>query len=509
MKRLAVLLIFSVCLAPTIAYSQDFDAQFKAFEEQSKKSFQNFSDSINKVFAEAMTENMRVFKRESAKVKDPKPKPVTPPSVKPGKVPQDLPHQEPVKKEPVKEEPVQEEPIEERPVPKEPENEEPKSDIPNSTEESPTLNPPLGSTSYNFNLFGRSFSWMTAPIRFNMQGIQPSEVSDFWIRLSEWDYETLVEVCKQKRKEDNFNDWAICQLVFQMAEEYFPNQYDEQVVFSIFMLNQMGMEAKVGFFPTHLFCLIAIEQQVYGVNFATISNRNYYFFELNPNESEDQDNYSFRTYNHTFPGATQQLDMRIQKALRIEDGTYERLASQTSEKKIFIDENLIELYSTYPQVELEVYANAVPSEIYRKSVKKLFGKKLQGLSQQEAVALLLSYVQFSFEYATDDEQFGYEKPFFCEESYYYPKNDCEDRSVLFSFLVCYLLDMDVVLIDYPGHIATAVHFDQDVKGSNFTYRGKTYVICDPTFTGAPIGMEMPDYTPADRTIVPLQKMNLR
>ena len=175
-----------------------------------------------------------------------------------------------------------------------------------------------------------------------------------------------------------------------------------------------------------------------------------------------------------------------------------------ADSAINISTNMIELFRTYPQVDIAVYANARPSSVFCYSVEKVFRPYLHSLTTVEAVELLLAYVQYGFDYATDDEQFGFEKPFFCEENYYYPQNDCEDRSVLFSFLVRHLLHLDVVLIDYPGHIATAVHFPMEVKGEAVKYNGKRYVICDPTYIGAPIGLEMDDFTPADRTVIPIE-----
>ena len=96
--------------------------------------------------------------------------------------------------------------------------------------------------------------------------------------------------------------------------------------------------------------------------------------------------------------------------------------------------------------------------------------------------------------------------FFCEENYYYPQNDCEDRSVLFAFLVRHLLRLDVVLVDYPGHIPTAVHFNENVPGTAIMNNGKRYVICDPTYIGASIGTEMPGFKPEDRTVIPIKRM---
>jgi len=60
-----------------------------------------------------------------------------------------------------------------------------------------------------------------------------------------------------------------------------------------------------------------------------------------------------------------------------------------------------------------------------------------------------------------------------------------------------------VLVDYPGHLAAAVHFDEDVIGSSLMYNGKRYVICDPSYIGAPIGLEMPDFGQGVRTVVPV------
>ena len=50
--------------------------------------------------------------------------------------------------------------------------------------------------------------------------------------------------------------------------------------------------------------------------------------------------------------------------------------------------------------------------------------------------------------------------------------DCEDRSILYSFLVKTLLNLPVVGVDYPGHVATAVKFSVDVAGDYVTYKGQ-------------------------------------
>lgn len=92
-------------------------------------------------------------------------------------------------------------------------------------------------------------------------------------------------------------------------------------------------------------------------------------------------------------------------------------------------------------------------------------------------------------------QFGYEKSFYVEENFYYSANDCEDRAVLLAFLVRNLLHLDVHLLYYPGHEATAIRFsDQSIKGDGYVYQdGSKYIICDPTYIGAGVGQCMPEY----------------
>lgn len=65
--------------------------------------------------------------------------------------------------------------------------------------------------------------------------------------------------------------------------------------------------------------------------------------------------------------------------------------------------------------------------------------------------------------------------------------------MLFSYLVRKLLGLDVVLLDYPNHIATAVCFKGNVGGDYLMVNGRKYTVCDPTYIGASIGMTMPKF----------------
>lgn len=463
-------------------HAQNFEDAFNVFANQNQQQFNRFADSINRQFAEAMEANMKTFSGEQPKVRDSKPKPVKLPEIKKDDIPE-LPIQEPQKPMP---EPQQPEP---QPTPTE--------EVPANADEPASL-PAEQLNWMEFKLFGDNIRYVKKPFPDRIGGIAPKDVSAFWIRLSECDYEPLLQSCRTARADRDFNDWAIYQLVLEMARKTYPRQYNEQAVLAVFLLNQLGMEAKVGFGNAHLFCLLAVEQQLYGVSFVDIEGNRYYTFEVDPKFAKREGSFSFRTYDVPFPKPTHGLDMNMPQPLKSSE------FPNIIDSAINISTNMIELFGTYPQVDITVYANARPSTVFCQSVEQVFQPYLKSKTPLEAVEYLLSYIQYSFEYATDGEQFGYEKPFFCEENYYYPQNDCEDRSVLFSFLVRHLLHLDVVLIDYSGHIATAVHFPTDVKGESVIHNGKRYVICDPTYIGASVGTEMPGFATEDRTVIPIK-----
>ena len=120
-------------------------------------------------------------------------------------------------------------------------------------------------------------------------------------------------------------------------------------------------------------------------------------------------------------------------------------------------------------------------------------KMLEGKSGLAKAEMLLNWVQTAFEYKTDEEQFGGERSLFADESLYYPYCDCEDRSILYSILVRDLMGLDVVLLHFPGHLATAVKFMTNVEGDYLELEDGKYIVCDPTYIGAPVGLAMPEY----------------
>jgi hypothetical protein len=168
---------------------------------------------------------------------------------------------------------------------------------------------------------------------------------------------------------------------------------------------------------------------------------------------------------------------------------------------------MTDFYDTYPLAYFSVFAKASIDNTAWQSVLSQIKPNVSNKSQEDAVNWLLHFVQNAFEYKTDQDNYGYEKWSFVEETLASAYSDCDDRAILFSQLVRHLLGMDVVLVYYPGyHLATAVRFNNPATtGTYIMVDGAKYLICDPTYINANLGMSMPEL---DNIAVEIIKLNL-
>lgn len=122
-------------------------------------------------------------------------------------------------------------------------------------------------------------------------------------------------------------------------------------------------------------------------------------------------------------------------------------------------------YNTIPQTDMPVYFSyPMPADTWQ-GVYEAFQPLAGKYSLPEFVGILLHFVQTSFEYKTDDGQFGREKYFYPEEVVAYPFCDCEDRSVFFACLVRRLTGAEVI-----GRTIPVIWLPPSVSG-NWTFPG--------------------------------------
>ncbi len=328
---------------------------------------------------------------------------------------------------------------------------------------------------------------------FHPKGISEADVASFWTELSKYDYKFILADCAKYVELYGYNDWAILEWVSALSAVVFPrNTYSEQTIFAVFLLNQMGLMTKIARADHKLISMFSSMQPVYARKFIIIDTYPFYLAEKDFSASE------VFTYNADFMKPAHPLDLRIHEAPSFGKSSsfkiyhkYSTLFNTTFD--LPINQALVRFYGRYPQTSINVYASAQPEAHFSKALTTAVSDNIKGFPEVDAVNQLLAFVQTDFRYKTDITQFGYEKPFFCEENFVYGSNDCEDRAALFAYLVRSVLGKKVVLLEYPDHVSTAVRMEEEIKGDHVRIGNDKYYVCDPSYIGATLGMTISKY----------------
>lgn len=342
---------------------------------------------------------------------------------------------------------------------------------------------------------------------FHPDGIGERNVAAFWQKLDALDCTSITAACLDYRKRLGLNDWGVFQFVTTMARAVFPeNRNGEQAIFTVYILNETGLMGKVARVGDSLTCLFASMQPIYSRKYVEVGTYRYYL--------ADDAAVANTVYTYQVDASDRlhpfNLNLQHQLMLQTRPDSYVTRHSNALgvDLEIPLGSHVLDFYASYPQTDVNVYATAVPQHLFVEALAGAIGPGLEGKSQKEALDLLLNFMQIDFSYKTDMEQFGYEKPFFCEENFRYAFNDCEDRSILFCMLVKRLLGLRCLLLEYPNHVNCAVALDEPALGSAsldsashgpvvesgavkgiYVKRGDSkYYVCDPTYIGSTVGM---------------------
>jgi hypothetical protein len=322
---------------------------------------------------------------------------------------------------------------------------------------------------------------------FSYNPIEPSAVgiSNMWESFSKLNYNHFLYQISEVANILNLNQWGYYQLIKECTEQIYPSDSNMQVLSQWVLLSRSRYKAKIGFNNSQVFLLIPSIYNLYETDFIVINGANYYVLNGNGNTIE--------TYENDFPESDIIMNVCINKPFntnpinKARDYNFKYKGKKYS-VKLKYDEEMIRFYNTIPLSDIDIYFNSVVSKLTEKSVKEAFTPILSGKSEVESVNILLSFAQQAFGYKSDIYAYGTEKYLFADEVLHYTFSDCEDRSVIFSYLVKTLLNKEIVAISFPGHMATAINFSEDVEGAHFIHDDKTFVIADPTFSGAPAGI---------------------
>lgn len=339
---------------------------------------------------------------------------------------------------------------------------------------------------------------------FKLRGIDGKSVAAAWRTLSSGKYLPIVYESLQWRDRMNLSDWGYIRFLDEMTKVFFPEgMRNEAKLLQVYILTQCGYMVRLASVDNTLVLLLPFKNVIYEYTYLNVQGCKYYVMDKTAAGKSilltDFATPKERMFSLRITGAMN-LAERPTKPRTYSSKRYPKLSFPVS-----VNENLMDFYNDYPlSSEWNVYSEASLSEELKGQLYPALRDRLAGKDMLTAANMLLNFVQTAFEYKTDAAQFGRERALFGDETFFYPYSDCEDRAILYSILVRELLGLDVVLLHYPLHLATAVRFEQAAPGDHIVIDGVKYTVCDPTYIGASAGNAMPEYK-----IVPAQVVKIR
>ena len=357
----------------------------------------------------------------------------------------------------------------------------------------------------SFDFFGTTIA-LNTPSGIKNANFYPTNqngIANFFSIAASSEYETILAYIKKVSKEMNLNDWGVYLLVTKISDKIFGDE-DSSKLYSWFLFNKLGYAVKAGISNRHVVLMHYSKKPIYATPNYDFGGKKYYILSRYAKSKGER----VFSYKHEYQDATKELDLSLQtlpkfKQKREQKSLYFSQFGTNYTIPFSYNKNLIDFMASYPQADYETFFNAPMDEATYKETAVALKGYIDGKKASEAINFVLSFVQKSFKYEQDNRQFEREKVMFAQETLFYEKSDCEDRAILFSYLVKELFDISVVGVKYRDHMATALYIPLD--GDSVKVGARRFVIADPTYIDAPIGKSMPKY----RSIMPQNFITVR
>lgn len=353
--------------------------------------------------------------------------------------------------------------------------------------------------------------WDKQKSAFRVASAGEKDVASAWKTLSDGRADDLLRDCLDLREQLELTDWAYLRLLSDIGATIAGKDTNEAALLTAWLYCQSGYKMRLASGQSgRLYMLYASDHTIYNTGFYTLDGVTFYPFNC------PEKTLSISTAE--FP-KEQALSLIISAEPRLTSTLSEPrtlTSKRYSEAKLTsqVNRNLLDFYDTYPtsyiggdiMTRWAMYANVPASDEISEFIYPELTKAIEGKDKRQGAEVLLNWVQTAFPYEYDENVWGGDRAFFADETLYYAACDCEDRSILFSRLVRDLLGLDAMLVYYPGHLATAVAFnEEEPRGDYLTYNGRRFTVCDPTYINAGVGRTMPGMDNSQAQVVLLNR----
>jgi hypothetical protein len=309
-------------------------------------------------------------------------------------------------------------------------------------------------------------------------------ISAFYKTLEKTDYRSFLLQISSYKKRLELNGYLEYDLIHKAVNSIcIDKNGNYKTVLEWFLLSKADYDARLTHVGQAIFLYAYITENVYNVPIIQINGRDYI--------SLTSIKYDYGNIKNSTAYKVNFIPNPEGKSLSFDLAKLPTLQADTIHKKIrfshryelyqfdvVLDKSIIDLMKDYPLVDELYYLETPISKTLHESLVKKLEELIAKKDKEEAVKVLLSLTR-NFEYKTDEDNFGRNKPMIPDEVLFYSQSDCEDRSALFYALMKELVKLPTIIVDYPEHLTVGVSLPQN-KGKPLMHKGKCYTICDPT-----------------------------
>ncbi len=483
MKReVIVASLMAGMLISSPALAQDKRKSFDEFRKEILNGYSDFRKTILDHYADFLNGEWHEYESLNGERRDNTPKPSRVPSVEPSA-------------------PAPSRPSPTRPSIPVPEKNTPEVKKPSPLPERSSKPAPAPATAdegeEQFEFFGLPMTLPQVDYNISYMLSTPSDYASQWKALDKAaTAKRLTPAIKKLAEKTGLNDYLTYELIKAYIDAKFPQADASSKLSAIhYLLANMGYDARIAMSGNSApLLLLPFKQTIFARTYLIINGEKYYVFAPEGFDYNRLGREGIRTCalpkdadkGNKFDLVLGELKIPFRpKSFNFEYGPL-KLTGE-------VNENLMPILYHYPQMPIGDYAVSSPDPKLRRHLVEQVKSQIGSMEGDEGVETLLGFMHNVFDYATDDDFHGFEKPYFLEETLYYPKNDCEDRAIFYTYFLWNALGKEAQLISFPGHEAATVKLDKPVDGTAYNFSGKTFFISDPTFIGSHTGMVMPIY----------------
>jgi len=311
-------------------------------------------------------------------------------------------------------------------------------------------------------------------------------IVDYFNMLEHSDYYCSFRDLYTVKKDLKLNDWLYYLLIKQTAESIYgvdnPNYSN---LFAWFFLAKSGFKVQLNYNAEEILLSVYTEDMVYDIP-SKIHGEGWLVeissFQKTRNEKmlvTIRSNFYFNINGKAFSFQLDELPEMTNRELENKEIRFIHDGKPYS-VHMSIDLSMMHMMYNYPELSVKSHERIPLSKNAALSLLPALHKITSKMTTKEALNFLLSFTRLGTKYKVDEEAYRRTNvTFSAEEGLFYDYTDCEDRSVMFSYLTTQLLGLSTVLLDFDDHVGVAVKLEECI-GKPIMHNGECYTYCEAT-----------------------------